>query len=387
MVALLSRTDKEVEFLTTFLLNVFIPRFLEDGASVLVVHGISAKPEFEKVVLDSQEVLSITVGATTNGALLPAITAGKDRSAKQEVTVLGPDNAGDALLPRPQIEIASVKTSNKKRRAELEDAEAEPSPLPMEDDTELPKTEDDEAMTIVEEEETMEDKLIALNLISDSPEEETMGDDKAMVPQADSLQVLLSQALHSKDNSLIEQCLAVQNEKIISNTIRRLRPADAAEFLIISISKLEYRPQRAINLVPWVRAVLLQHASYLMSNPRMRPVLSSLYQIIEARIATFRPLVSLSGRLDLIMAQISANESQEKDLEELDAAVIYEEEDSEPDAEDAMIDEDLEEDDGDEDDDEEGDEEDAMDEDKTDGQVHGNGNGLSDGEDSEDIDN
>lgn len=367
-------------FLTTILLNVIIPRFLEDGASVLVVHGTSAKPEFEKIVLGSQEGLSITVGAITNGAL-SAITAGKDRSATQEVTVLGPDNAGDALLPRPQIEIASAKKSKKKRRAELEDTEAEPSLKPMEDDTELPKTEDDEAMTIVEDEETMEDKLIALNLISHSPEEETMGNNKAMVPRADSLQVLLSQALHSEDNSLIEQCLRIQDRKMISKTIQRLQPADAAKFLVISISKLESKPQRAINLVPWVRAVLLQHASYLMSNPSMRPVLLSLYQIIEARVATFGPLVSLSGRLDLIMAQISANESQEKDPENLDGAVIYEEEDSEPDAVDAMVDEDLEEDDDDEDD------EDAMDEDKTDGQVHGNGNGLSDGEHGEDIDN
>ena len=341
------------------------------------MHGISAKPEFEKVVLDSQEGLSITVGSITNGALLPAITAGKDRSATQEVIVLGPDNAGDALLPRPQIEIASAKKSKKKKREELEDTEAEPSVKPMEDDTELPKTEDDEAMTIVEDEETMEDKLIALNLISDSPEEETMGDDKAMVPRADSLQVLLSQALQAEDNSLIEQCLCVQDEKMISKTIRRLRSADAAKLLVISISKLESRPQRAINLIPWVRAVLLQHASYLMSTPSMRPVLLSLYQIIEARLATFRPLVSLSGRLDLIMAQISVNESQEKDLEEFDGAVIYEEEDSEPDAVDAMVDEDLEEDD----------DEDAMDEDKADGQVHGNGNGFSDGEHSEDIDN
>ncbi|CAM6116888.1 unnamed protein product [Calypogeia fissa] len=70
----------------------------------------------------------------------------------------------------------------------------------------------------------------------------------------------------------------------------------------------------------------------LMTNPTMQPVLATLYQLIEARLSVFRPLLALSGRLDLIMAQISANDA--KLVEDSDAVVVYEEQDSEVEVED-----------------------------------------------------
>lgn len=359
-------------------------RLVEDSGAVLVVHGTSAKPQFNRVSLDGQDGLSITLGATTNGVLLPAVSAeDKIGQATQGVTVLGPDNAGEAIIPRVQVELASAKKSlKKKRRAEAEESEQEmqPSLISAEESAQEPAEHNDETLAIVEDEQTMEEKLISLNLIPDNHDEGT-GDVEVAVlpPRVDSLQVLLSQALQADDNALLEQCLAVHDDKVISNTVRRLRPTEATKFLSLSVSKLEARPQRALSLIPWVRAVLLQQASFIMSNPAMQPVLTSLYQIIEARLSVFRPLLSLSGRLDLIMAQISANESKSKDVEEIEATVFYEEEDSEPDALDAMVDEDSE-DDG-EDEDVEAMSEDGMQEDEV--KVHGNGNGLSDGADSD----
>lgn len=78
------------------------------------------------------------------------------------------------------------------------------------------------------------------------------------------------------------------------------------------------------------------------------------------------------------MAKISANQPQEKDAEEAGAAIVYVEEDSEPEAEDAMVDNYSESDDrGDDSMDEDEDEDKAEDEDEDgDGdeeEVYGNG--------------
>jgi U3 small nucleolar RNA-associated protein 5 len=378
----------------------FRRRLLENEAAVLVAHGTSVKPHFEKVSLSGQEGLSITLNSSAEGALLPAGAAvNKTGTASVKVTVLGPDNAGEATMARPQIDIASAKKKTKKRRAETEDEEAQPSVKPSEDKVDVQTDSADTVLTVVpDDEQTLEEKLIALKIIEEGDAKDHNEDaqefDKGVVPRADSLQVLLSQALKAEDNALLEQCLNVGDEKVILNTIRRLRPFEAAKFLSVAVSKMEGRPQRALGLVPWVRAVLLQHASFVMTNLAMQPVLTTLYQIIETRLSVFRPLLSLSGRLDLIMAQIQKNESQGKEDQQQEAAVVYEEEADEPEALDVMVDggsqydlEDEEDEDsesGDEDEDDDMGDDDEMDEDEPDIKLNGNGNGMSDGED-EDI--
>ncbi|KAG0584808.1 hypothetical protein M758_3G237500 [Ceratodon purpureus] len=377
---------------------VLAARFLENEEAVLVAHGTSVKPHFEKVSLSGQEGLTISFNSSAEGALLPAGSAvNKTGTASAKVTVLGPDNAGEATVARPQIDVASAKKKTKKRRAETEDEEAQPSLKSSEEKGDMQTDSADTALTIVpDDEQTLEEKLIALKVIEEGDakdhNEDVQDFDKSVVPRADSLQVLLSQALKAEDNALLEQCLNVGDEKVILNTIRRLRPFEAAKFLTVAVSKMEGRPQRALGLVPWVRAVLLQHASFIMTNLTMQPVLTSLYQIIETRLSVFRPLLSLSGRLDLIMAQIQKNESQGKE-DQLEAAVVYEEEDDEPEAIDVMVDGGsqygLEDDDDnseseDEDEDDDMGDDDEMDEDEPDIKLNGNGNGMSEGEDEED---
>jgi len=369
---------------------------VESEAAVLVAHGTSVKPHFEKVSLSGQEGLNIVLNAFTGGALLPAGAAAKESvTASAQVTLLGPDNAGEAPMPRPQVEVASVKKKTKKRRAEAEDDEAsQPSVKPSEEKVEETET----ALTVVPDDEpSLEEKLVALKIMEDvDAKDHNKGAkhfDRAVAPRADSLQVLLSQALRAEDNALIEQCLHVGDEKVITNTIKKMRPFEAAKFLAIAVSKMEGRPQRALSVVPWVRAILLQHASFVMTNLNMQPVLMNLYQIIETRLAVFRPLVSLSGRLDLIMAQIQKNEGKGEDgQEQNEAAVVYEEEDDEPEAIDVMVDGASQYDEGEEDEESESEDdaeeddmgdEDEMDEDEPDIKLNGNGNTMSDGEDED----
>ena len=98
--------------------------------------------------------------------------------------------------------------------------------------------------------------------------------------KADSLSVLLTQALRSSDRALLEQCLAVGNERVIANTVRRLLPLDAALLLRAAVERLQSRPSRGQQLAAWIQAVLLHHTAYLMAAPGAAPVMTPLYQTI-----------------------------------------------------------------------------------------------------------
>jgi hypothetical protein len=49
------------------------------------------------------------------------------------------------------------------------------------------------------------------------------------------------------------------------------------------VGKFQAKPTRSVMLVVWIRAVLTQHTSYLMSQPDIVKTLTPLYQIVESR--------------------------------------------------------------------------------------------------------
>jgi len=139
-------------------------------------------------------------------------------------------------------------------------------------------------------------------------------------PTARSLAHMLAQALHSNDQSLLEECLSNTNEGIVRNTVSRLPPVLAVKFLTDIVGKLEARPNRGALLMVWIRAVLLVHASYLMTVPDLPKVLAGMYNLVDARLAVFPRLLKLSGRLDLLLSQVVL-QSKETDGEEVDLHV------------------------------------------------------------------
>lgn len=92
--------------------------------------------------------------------------------------------------------------------------------------------------------------------------------------------------------------------QVIVNTVRQLSPADAAVFLRAAVARLHTRPSRSHQLATWLRAVLLHHTAYLISAGGAQRDLAGLYRTIQARLAGMAPLMSLSGRLDVLLAQV-----------------------------------------------------------------------------------
>jgi U3 small nucleolar RNA-associated protein 5 len=122
--------------------------------------------------------------------------------------------------------------------------------------------------------------------------------------KADSLAVLLSQALRSGDRALLERCLAATDESLIARTAARLSPADAAALLRACVARLTGAPAaRGERAAGWARAAVLAHAASLAAaEGGPGGALGRLYQLIEARLASYHPLLALNGRLDLVLA-------------------------------------------------------------------------------------
>ena len=75
------------------------------------------------------------------------------------------------------------------------------------------------------------------------------------------------------------RCLVVRNERIISNSVARLRPHHAAALLECAVERLLARARRGPELTVWIRAVLTHHTAYLMAAPGVLPILATLSQV------------------------------------------------------------------------------------------------------------
>ncbi|KAL3678438.1 hypothetical protein R1sor_021394 [Riccia sorocarpa] len=311
------------------ILAAFLTRKTKDVTTVKVAHGTSARPTFEEISVSAMGTTIVLGSEQAGGVFLPPQPAEAVPTKKTNVTVLGPDNAADAVMSKTRVEsgdIALSKPANnaRKRAASVESDDDEDGTLEQRAEWA------EEDGTMEEDDDTpLEERLVSLGIVDKEATDEEK-DVKVIPPRRDSLHVLLSQGLQSDDNSLLERCLSVQDEKIIKNTVGKLRPSEAGKFLNACTFRLETRPRRGLALVSWIRAILMQHSTSLMTNPAMQPVLTTLYQLIDARMVVFRPLLALSGRLDLITTHILGQQATTvEEEEELIEAVIYEEGDSE----------------------------------------------------------
>ncbi|CAL1696654.1 unnamed protein product [Somion occarium] len=140
---------------------------------------------------------------------------------------------------------------------------------------------------------------------------------------ASSLTRTLIQALHSSDAGLLETCLAHSNATLIQNTVRRLPPQLAVPLVTACVERLGRGKQvgrgkgggagagaqRGTALVRWIRAVLIAHGGHLLTMPDLVARLSGLHQTLMTRLTLQESLLSLSGRLDMVISQIEMRSS------------------------------------------------------------------------------
>lgn len=86
----------------------------------------------------------------------------------------------------------------------------------------------------------------------------------------------------------------MRSEKIINNSVARLRPHHAAALLEGAVERLRTRARRGTELTVWIRAVLTHHTAYLMAAPGVLPILATLSQVhMACQRRTGNPRLSL----------------------------------------------------------------------------------------------
>jgi hypothetical protein len=143
------------------------------------------------------------------------------------------------------------------------------------------------------------------------------------------------QAIHTKDRHLLEKVLNIGQEQIIFGTVTRLQQDHVLPFLQLVLTRFRGNPNRSVNLLVWIRAVLVEHVAYLSTVraslcvvrvscvcvcvclvsarscvggvaqvPALLTSLSDLYSTVRTRLANHKRYVKLAGRLELLNAQI-----------------------------------------------------------------------------------
>ncbi|KFK43805.1 hypothetical protein AALP_AA1G175000 [Arabis alpina] len=208
-----------------------------------------------------------------------------------------------------------LKKKNRKR--------AEPEPdKPSTRDSGLDEDRDGVLVDDAHNEPTIGDKLESLKLLSGeklSNEESNTTHDKP--PTAASVSVLLRQALHADDRSLLLDCLYNRDEQVIANSVSKLNSAHVLKLLNSLLPILQSRGAIVACTIPWIKSLLLTHSSGLMSQESSLLALNSMYQLIESRVSTLHTAVDVSSSLDLIVDDWDEEEEDE-------GPVIYEDKDS-----------------------------------------------------------
>ncbi|WRT66926.1 uncharacterized protein IL334_003891 [Kwoniella shivajii] len=134
-----------------------------------------------------------------------------------------------------------------------------------------------------------------------------------------SLTRVLVQALHTSDPALLTLCLSHRNPTLIRNTIRKMPAQLALPLLKACVERLGtgksankrgggrgsvQHEQQGRGTVEWVKGVLVERGAILMTMPSLPLHLATLSKLLQTRLETYQPLSTLSGRLDLALAQI-----------------------------------------------------------------------------------
>ncbi|GLT73872.1 hypothetical protein SLA2020_457020 [Shorea laevis] len=185
---------------------------------------------------------------------------------------------------------------------------------------------------------TMGEKLVSLNIVDDGKathgnEEREKSTRLRKPPCADSVNIWLKQALHADDRALLLDCLYTLDEKVIENSVSLLNPSDVLIVLQSLASLIQSSGAVLACALPWIKSLLHQHASGIVSQESALHTLNSLYQLIESRVSTFESALQVSSCLDFLYAGIVEDEEENATI-----PVIYEDKDEsdEEESEDAM---------------------------------------------------
>ncbi|PQQ21460.1 uncharacterized protein Pyn_04627 [Prunus yedoensis var. nudiflora] len=256
------------------------------SGQIFVAYGLPVKPLFQKILVHSGT--DIKLSSSHDGVLLPMsqslVKSKKGQNVQNRVIALDRANAEDALLPIPKI----FDSHEKKKRheklsfgkdevmADLDDSGSHAGLMKSKDG--MVEFEADTAAIC------MEDRLRSLGILS----------------KADDL------TINSTLNSATFKSIDLQTnmpQKKMRAAVLSLEPSDACKLLGVLVAMWQTRSSSGNYVLPWIYSILVNHSHHIMSQEPETQMLSSLLKVTKSRGAAIQPLLQLSGRLQLVMAQ------------------------------------------------------------------------------------
>ncbi|KAK9468153.1 Dip2/Utp12 family-domain-containing protein [Lipomyces arxii] len=145
------------------------------------------------------------------------------------------------------------------------------------------------------------------------------------VPAIGSLSTVLTQALKTNDQALLESCLSYADPNVIRQTIIRLDPPLSVALLDRLAERIARTPARTAQLTVWMRYVMVVHGGYLVSLPNLVNTLTTVRNALSRNAGTLSRLLALQGRLDMLSAQIELRrDMKDEDFDnEVDSDIEY----------------------------------------------------------------
>lgn len=195
-----------------------------------------------------------------------------------------------------------------------------------------------------------ENELAQLERLNEEPAVESLADRLGQRPTGKrktfttpgTVSVILSQALQANDNSLLETALNNRDDRMIRDTVARLRPPLAVLLLERLAERIARQSHRQGQLNVWVKWCLIIHGGYLVNIPNLMSSLSSLHSTLKRRSDLLPRLLVLETRIESTLNtlhqdnELQPEESDDEDVEyneELDDYLIEDGEAGESDEE------------------------------------------------------
>ncbi|KAL0388842.1 UNVERIFIED_CONTAM: hypothetical protein Sradi_2766000 [Sesamum radiatum] len=140
-----------------------------------------------------------------------------------------------------------------------------------------------------------------------------------MEDQLRSLGILGSNDLSTTLDSEILEGIKLDSSmphKKVKATVSSMEPNDAFNLLKGLVDVWESRSQSAKHVLPWICCILVYHSDYVKSQePKL---LDSLYKVAKSKVPAMNSLFQLSGRLQLVSAQIDKATNNRRQVLERD---------------------------------------------------------------------
>uniref|UniRef100_A0A9I9DNZ2 Small-subunit processome Utp12 domain-containing protein n=1 Tax=Cucumis melo TaxID=3656 RepID=A0A9I9DNZ2_CUCME len=258
------------------------------SGQVFLAHGLLVKPSFQNVLVQSGT--DIYLNSSNEGILLPSQSIGKSKKGldvQGGVVALDRANAEDALRPIPKVFDSQEKS------------------------------------TLYQDLQVDRNDVMTQLVDSGSRLEDDVGvKDSAAVCMEDQLRSL--GILHSTDDHMLESILklakskgidleANMSQKKLREAVLSLAPGDAYKLLGNLVNIWQSRLHCGKNVLQWIYSLLLNHSQHILSQEQSAQMLDSLFKITKSKETAVQPLLQLSGRLQLVLAQIERASTNKTD--------------------------------------------------------------------------